>query len=380
MTIELYNKENINSLKRPTDYNGAYAYDYLVPMIQDGVSKYISNVKSELSILKVDNILIPININFQEYSNSYVSSLFSHYISYTITELKELKNPYLEKFFSIFLKLVGKFLKITKIDKVVYINNWFLSTNLYPSLTQKQLSEITNFLVKNFPKHALVFRSINKHSYPELFENLIHLKYKFIGSRQVYLFNKERWDTLRGTEKNKMFHDFHLQENSDYKIFKLNSKDYSRVVDLYNQLYLDKYSYLNPQFTEAFIDLTYSKKLLSYFPINKYGNNFNGVIGYFYRNGIMTTPMLGYEMSCPREEGLYRILNAIIFKEAKNNSFSLNMSSGASTFKMYRGAIPEIEYSLIYDNHLSLMRKLGINFLKNLINKVAIPLMKKKQL
>ena len=60
MTIELYNKKNINSLKRPTDYNGAYAYDYLVPMIQDGVSKYISNVKSELSILKVDNILIPI--------------------------------------------------------------------------------------------------------------------------------------------------------------------------------------------------------------------------------------------------------------------------------------------------------------------------------
>ena len=148
--IELYDKTNIDKLSRPSDFDGQYAYDYCVPMLQNGVQKYIKNVKTKLYLLKLDDTLLPININEAEYENSYVSSLYTHYVSYTITELKELKNAFLECMFKFLLSAIGIFLKIGKINKVVYVNNWFLSTNLYLNLTEGQLSEITIFLKDKF--------------------------------------------------------------------------------------------------------------------------------------------------------------------------------------------------------------------------------------
>lgn len=377
--IELYDKTNIDKLSRPSDFDGQYAYDYCVPMIQNGVQKYIKNVKTKLYLLKLDDILLPININDAEYENSYVSSLYTHYVSYTITELKELKNIFLERIFKFLLSAIGIFLKIGKINKVVYVNNWFLSTNLYLNLTEEQLSEITTFLKYKFPQHAIVFRSINSDTNPTIFSNLKNLKYHFIGSRQVYLFGKGHLKQLKDKEKNKVFKDFRLIEKSDYKINEVINKDCSRIVDLYNQLYLDKYSYLNPQFSETFIQLTSDKKLIHYFSLQK-DEKSDGVLGYFYRDGIITTPVVGYEMSIPQEIGLYRMITAKIIQEGDKNNALINMSSGASLFKIYRGSIPAIEYTAVYHKHLPFYRKFVFFLLKNLINKIAIPIMKKKKL
>ena len=377
--IELYDKTNIDKLSRPSDFDGQYAYDYCVPMIQNGVQKYIKNVKTKQYLLKLDDILLPININDAEYENSYVSSLYTHYVSYTITELKELKNAVLECMFKFLLSAIGIFLKIGKINKVVYVNNWFLSTNLYLNLTEEQLSEITIFLKEKFPQYAIVFRSINSDTHPIIFSNLKKLKYHFIGSRQVYLFGKGHLKQLKDKEKNKVFKDFRLLEKSDYKINEVINKDCGRIVDLYNQLYLDKYSYFNPQFSETFIQLTSDKKLIHYFSLQK-DEKSDGVLGYFYRNGIITTPVVGYEMSIPQEIGLYRMITAKIIQEGDKNNALINMSSGVSLFKIYRGSIPAIEYTAVYHKHLPFYRKFVFSFLENLINKIAIPIMKKKKL
>lgn len=205
------------------------------------------------------------------------------------------------------------------------------------------------------------------------------MKYHFIGSRQVYLFGKNHLKQLKDKEKNKVFKDFRLLEKSDYKINEVINKDCGRIVDLYNQLYLDKYSYLNPQFSEDFIQLTSDKKLIHYFSLQKYEKS-DGVLGYFYRDGIITTPVVGYEMSIPQEIGLYRMITAKIIQEGDKNNATINMSSGASSFKIYRGSIPAIEYTAVYHKHLPFYRKFVFSFLENLINKIAIPIIKKKKL
>ena len=377
--IELYDKTNIDKLSRPSDFDGQYAYDYCVPMIQNGVQKYIKNVKTKLYLLKLDDILLPININDAEYENSYVSSLYTHYISYTITELKELKNIFLERIFRFLLSAIGIFLKIGKINKVVYVNNWFLPTNLYLDLTKKQLSEITSFFKKNFSNHTIIFRSVNASTNPSVFDGLKDLNYHFIGSRQVYLFGKNHLDELKGKEKNKVSHDIRLLEDSDYLLKTIIPKNYTRAVDLYNQLYLEKYSYLNPQFSEDFIKLTNEKKLIHYFALQK-GNSLDGIMGYFYRNAVITTPIVGYKMSIPQEVGLYKMIMAKTILEGNKNNATINMSSGASSFKIYRGSIPAIEYTAVYHKHLPFYRRFVFSFLENLINKIAIPIIKKKNL
>lgn len=63
------------------------------------------------------------------------------------------------------LSCLGFFKKWGKLNKVIYINNWLLSTNFYESLPRVQVKDIVSFLSLTFPKHTLSFRSV-----PSFFE------------------------------------------------------------------------------------------------------------------------------------------------------------------------------------------------------------------
>ena len=215
--VFLYDKDNITSLAVPNNEDAQYAYKYLAPMIRDGVKKYIKNIDTDLKILKIDNILLPVNINNKEYKNSYTSSLYAHYVSYTKEELYELKSPVLEFILKIVFDVLGIFYKLSKIDKVIYVNNWFLSTNLYPELTKEQYQRITNFLKEKYPNYAIVFRSLNENLLSKEIFYLKDLNYKMLGSRQVYIFDYNKRAKLKGKDKNKLFKDIKLLRNSRYK-------------------------------------------------------------------------------------------------------------------------------------------------------------------
>ncbi len=43
----------------------------------------------------------------------------------------------------------------------VHVNNWLLSTNLYPALSEAQIRAITTHLIARFPTHAIAWRSVN---------------------------------------------------------------------------------------------------------------------------------------------------------------------------------------------------------------------------
>ena len=76
--IELYDKTNIDKLSRPSDFDGQYAYDYCVPMIQNGVQKYIKNVKTKLYLLKLDDILLPINTKDYKFADNVNAVIFDN--------------------------------------------------------------------------------------------------------------------------------------------------------------------------------------------------------------------------------------------------------------------------------------------------------------
>jgi hypothetical protein len=377
--ILLYDKSNIDSLIIPNNEDAKYAYNYLAPMIKDGVKKYIKNIDTELKILKIDDILLPVNFNNIEYTNSYTSSLYAHYVSYTKEELYELKNPVLEFILNTILNILGYFYKQSNIDKVVYVNNWFLSTNLYLELSKEQYQRITKFLKEKYPNYAIIFRSLNDNLLNKEITYLKDLGYKMLGSRQVYIFDYNKRAKLKGKDKNKLFKDIKLLKNSKYKVLDINNSYIKQALNLYNQLYLDKYSKFNPQFSEEYIKLCYENKLLNFKLLSK-NNKINAVLGYYKRNNIMTTPIFGYDTALPKEEGLYRMLSAQLVLDSEQNGCTINMSSGASKFKIYRGAIPSIEYSALYYSHLPSYRRLGYKLLSFVINKIAIPMIKSQKL
>ena len=332
-----------------------------------------------MKILKIDDILLPVNNNYAEHKNSYTSSLYAHYVSYTKEELYELKNPALEFILKTVLDILGSFYKLFKIDKVVYVNNWFLSTNLYLELTKEQYKRITDFFKEKYPKHAVVFRSLNENLLNREISYLKDLGYKMLGSRQVYIFDYNKRACLKGKDKNKLYKDIRLLKNSEYKVIDMENSYTKQTLKLYNQLYFDKYSKYNPQFSEEYIKLCNENNLLNFKLLSK-DNKINAVLGYYKRNHVMTTPIFGYDTTLPKDEGLYRMLSAQLVLESEQNGCTINMSSGASKFKIYRGAISSIEYSALYCSHLPFYRKLGYRLLFFVINKIAIPMIKSQKL
>ena len=88
-----------------------------------------------------------------------------------------------------------------------------------------------------------------------------------------------------------------------------NDEEIKRALNLYNQLYLEKYSQLNPQFSLNFFQLIKQKTtgesqsiLTAYVLANN--NRIDGVIAFFVRDNVMTCPIFGYDTTVSQEEGL----------------------------------------------------------------------------
>jgi hypothetical protein len=354
-------------------------------MMQSGASYYIDNIDTQLLAIAIDDLVLPVTVNQQEYENSYVCSFYSHYITYAKDELVNLNFPILEKILSLLLIGIGLFLKWIEINKTVIVNNWMLSTNLYPELSVEQIAAITHHLKQVFPEHAIVFRSIN-----EFMDHTIRTKfqlsgYQMIGSRQVYLFNPNT-PALSAKQKQRM--KWHLKQ--DCKLFEIHgyqvidasdihTSDVPRIVELYNALYLQKYSNNNPHFNHNFVALIRDRSFLELRALRKAGR-IDGIIGFYVVNGVMTTPLLGYDTSLPQDLGLYRMLSACLIQEGNQRGLIFNQSSGVASFKRRRGFSGWIEYSAVCHQHLSLHRRIGWLILGLLVDLIAIPLMRQYKL
>ena len=154
-------------------------------------------------------------------------------------------------------------------------------------------------------------------------------------------------------------------------------EDLARSVDLYNMLYLEKYSYYNPQFTFEFMKLARDEGILHMLALRRDGP-INAVIGFFIRNGAMTLPLLGYDTSLPQTEGLYRLLTQLKIQEGLRRNLLIHSSSGVGKFKKARGGKSVIEYNAVYHNHLPAWRQRPWKLIKA-ISKYAIPYFQKME-
>jgi hypothetical protein len=380
--VNIYDQSNIDDLILTESETANLVKIYWVPMIKAGTSRLINNINTQPLVLTIDDLVLPITVNSRELKNSYVCSIYSHYITYTKAELSILENPLLEKSLEQLLNFMGVILVWGKINQVVIINNWLLSTNLYPNLSGEQIREITTYLQVYFPKHTFIFRSIHTFLGNDLFNHFQKNTYHLIGSRQIYLFNPRDTSKMRTKMRWRVKQDSALIQQQGYEIIdssQIGVDDIPRIVELYNALYLEKYSDNNPQFNQEFVKLALKNKFLKIHALRKSGK-IDGVIGFYELNGMMTTPLLGYDTKLCQSTGLYRMLSALLTVIATQKGIILHQSSGAASFKRFRGFIANIEYSAVFYQHLPLPRQLIWRLLGFLVNHIAVPLMKKYKL
>lgn len=373
--VQLYDVNTIDSLSWPSTEDGAYAHKVLYPLIKNGVRHYIDNIDTEMKVLRIDDLVLPITVNESQYENSYVCSPYGHYVIYTFEFLSNLKSRVLGGALKILIKSLGKVLRWGNINRVVIVNNWMFSTNLYPQITQEQIQQIKKFLENRFPSHAILFRSVHTFKDNGLYQSLKRNKFNLIASRQVYLLNTHD----EAVFQTRIFKsDLKLLRECDSEVIshrQLSLDDVPKISAFYNSIYLDKHSKQNPQLNSNFIKLALENQVLHLKALRKEGS-ISAVVGYFCRNGTMTSPFLGYDTSLPQNNKLYRLASTLLTLEAKERKLLLHLSSGAHFYKKIRRAEGNIEYMAVYHKHLPFVRRFPWYVLQGIINSIGIPFMK----
>ncbi|MBP1993229.1 GNAT family N-acetyltransferase [Paenibacillus eucommiae] len=385
--IQLYDKDSIGGMSWPDTEDGSYAKRYLLPLLEHPTEAIIPNVSTSLHVLRLSSCVLPITVNEKEYANSYVCSPYTHYVSYAKQELYLLKSRPAEVLLSGLLDAVGLLLKATRFNKAVHINNWLLSTNLFPDLQELPEQEVEDAvaqLLASFPQHTLIMRSLNRVTSGALMDVLEKIGFRFVPSRQVYMFNPSEGGGMNAKARWLMKRDHALLEKHQYEVLgpeELGEEDVPRLAELYRKLYLDKHSYCNPQFGERFFSFALREKLLQFHALrHRDSGRLDAVLGYFCRSGVMTTPIFGYDTSLSQEIGLYRMLSSVLIGIARSNGHLLHESSGAAQFKRNRGAVAAMEYSAVYDRHLAPHRRIGWSLLQQVLDRIGVPLMEKYKL
>ena len=144
-------------------------------------------------------------------------------------------------------------------------------------------------------------------------------------------------------------------------------------------MYLQKYSYQNPQFRPVFLELGIRTGWLEVFVLERDGR-IDGVLGFYSFNGALTTPMVGYDTALALETGLYRMLMAFLLPEAARRGLQVHASSGVAAFKRSRGASGAVEFTAVYTRHLPWRQRFVWALLELLMRSVAMPLIARSKL
>lgn len=353
-------------------------------------SSLIRNVKTSMHLLELGGHAFPVSINDggERADNSYVVSPLTAYTGYANYELAHLGRPWLARPLQILAAQIGRQLAAAKIDRIVQINNWLLSTNLYPPDGQEEaalalLPALTTYFAERFPDHAFGFRSLNHFSNAQWLQQLAALGYVSIPSRQVYLFDGRQGNEAEFLQRHNVAIDQRLQRRTRYHFRPadtLTRADYERLEQLYNLLYLDKYCPLNPQFTADWLYRGQQDGWLELQALYTPEGRIDGVLGYFSHAQTLTAPVVGYDTALPQSLGLYRLLTRRCLQLAVERRVLLNFSSGAAHFKRLRGGVPEIEYSMVYVAHLPKARQRVWKRLSWLLHTLGVPLMQRLKL
>lgn len=264
------------------------------------------------------------------------------------------------------------------LDKAVAIGNHLISTNLYPEWQPPEVLALRDELINLYPTNPLVIRNICPEVNPLLANALQTTGWSLIPARMVYLCDPQQKSVWK---HNHVKQDAKLLASPDIQIVRpeqITASDLPELRNLYRQLFIDKHSMLNPDFTPAFFELCLESGFLELYAL-RLQDKLVGVLGLYEHaeSGWLTTPLIGYDTSLPQEKGIYRCLMALLLQQARERQLRLHYSSGASQFKRARGGVASLEYTAVFSAHLAYPKRLANSLFARSMQQLAPTILKK---
>lgn len=341
----------------------------------------MSNVDTKVIKYKLKNKDVIVSIVDDIKPNCYTVSPFSMMISYSKDELIKVGSKAQKYFALVLIYGFEAILNIANIDTVQTLNNYMFSTNFFDKgFEDIDISELEKAAYKRYPNHTMLIRSVNKVQNPILYEKLQNNGWIALVSRQVYIFKNiniciKHQNYLR--DKKLLDSNRYIFKELDINDFKL----FKKAEELYNNLYLTKYSQHNIHFKALYFKELQKQKLIHLRLLyDCMEDKYVGVVGLVGEDGVITAPIIGYDSNYDIKEALYRRVIAYAIEYAMQRKYLLNLSSGASNFKIIRGAEAHLEYMFVNVRHLSPFKKLIWRILSLIANYFYAPLLKRLKL
>jgi hypothetical protein len=328
-------------------------------VLEAGPTAVAPNLDTLPGILSTGGGFSPIAVNNSEVDNSYPCSLVTQYVRYPLDELRLLKSRIFQWVARAGLTGLGALLEWGEIDRVVQWNAWLLSTNLLPRLSGGVLKTTTDSLTGRFPRHAVLVKNIHARDDPSLPGLFVQAGYHLIPSRKIYFFDgKDAGFLSRSNVKQDMAALRKLTDYTPVEHHEFQPADVPRIVRLYELLYVEKHSRLNPRYTPFFVQKALEHRFLEFRGLRHSSGRIDAVFACVRRGDVVATPFVGYDTAMIREPGFYRLLVAMLLRRVAEEGTLLNYSSGAGEFKRRRGGEGCLEYNAVYTRHLPMEQKL----------------------
>lgn len=336
---------------------------------------YANNLRTRVELVASGAIAMPVTINDAEPGNAWICSPRTTYADYATEETARAGPAWLAPPSRCLGAGLGHWLDHARIDRAVAVNNWLVTTNLYPRLQSVPLATVVADVRARWPTHAVWFRSLNGIDNADWIAALQDLGFTLLPSRQVYLCKDVAANVARHTDLKR---DMQLLRTASLqRAGEIVDSDYDRIAELYGLLYMRKYSRCNPDYTPAFMRAWHRAGLVVFDGLRNADGVLQCVAGVFRQGSTLTSPLFGYDTAQPQSVGLYRLLNACVFDIAIRQGMDLHLSAGAPTFKRTRGGVPAIEYSAVDARHMPRATRFAVAALATLTRRVGVPIMQR---
>lgn len=357
------------------EFNRA-ANDYVAAFTQRGAATFIANLDTYLDLHRWGEYDLPITVNDGAAGTTFVCSPRIGYIDYPLEELAHFPDPRLVPLLRGIIKSVGAVFSLCGAERIVHINNWMLSTNLPVPLDSSLVHKQTDELTAKYPAHLLAMRSLTRRYNSSLMAALEAAGWALLPSRQIFLIEDFAKESMPRRDFKRDEALWHCGAYRYEQLSEMGEVDAARIITLYNKLYLDKYSRLNPAYTLDFVALTHRIGLIRYLVLRDREDVIQGFGGMYRAGQHATMPLLGYNTDYPQEHGLYRLSFHAGTRYALEHRLLFNLSSGATGFKRNRGATAEMEFTAFYLGHLPWSRRKSFALLQTIANRIGIPLLR----
>ncbi len=313
-------------------------------------SGWLSNVHARVGRWRCGDLLLPLVETEGRGGDAGICSIRTHYVDYARAVATQTSPAGLSRAVAAGLQVMGVVIDRLRLGNAVLVGHWLLPSNPVPPLDAHRIDQFTAELCRRHPDRSLIIRSLNRTTGSELLKELKARGYVLVRSRLIWMFDPSDRQVQRSRDTRR---DLRLLEASPWIMDKarwLSPEDAERIHELYDRIYLEKYSALNPSYTPAFLRHLMEQEILEFRVLRREGR-IDAFICWFEQDRNMTGAILGYDSGRPLDDGLFRQVMAVELGHALSAGKVLNLGAGNGRFKACRGAYPELEFDAVYCEH-----------------------------